>query len=216
MAEQGVSRLEATLHQIEIRGGAELAAIEGIVVEVQGRTVASSLLAASIPVDPGPWKIDVRAPDGRVGSATVSVPDAAGTTPLTLELRPIDQPAPSSDGVSGLTIAGIIVTSVGATAMLTGGIVFGVASGAYPSQCEGAAGEFDPVECPETALRDEANDARGLGDVGGIVFWSGLGVAATGVVLLLIPALADDSSSAARVVPWVGPTQAGASVTVAF
>lgn len=102
-----------------------------------------------------------------------------------------DQPAEPSGGFNPHW-SGIVVTAVGGAALLAGVIVgsYGLAErGDVLSMCSGTA-------CPEE-VRDRAAELDTLGIVADSLLWPGVGIAAAGVLLMLLVSEPDDEAPVA-------------------
>jgi len=152
--------------------------------------------AASTPVAPPPPPSSTAAP--------------SATTP------PPPPPPPSTDRHH--TITPWIVTGVGAATLIAGGVVYLVGAGdvsAAQKICVNGT-------CPNTAAGNSAKSQGQTGNTletaGAVTFWSGLGIAAAGVIWHFLEPTGPVAPEAPRTsfTPVFGPGYAGASVVGRF
>jgi hypothetical protein len=226
-AKERADRLEPSLSKLTI----QVTPTPGLVVERDGVVVVEGAYGTPVAVDPGERTITARAEGYKTWTTTVNVgtsPDTYAVTVPALEEDPTafvaDQPTRGDQGGSdGLIIAGGVVTGVGGAAVLVGAILGGLVlsdASDYGSKCNDQVpdGADYTNGCPPDEVSAEdldgtttlANASTGLFVAGGVV-------AAGGIVMLII-GLMDDSSGQemVRVLPEVGPSQAGLTLTGRF
>jgi hypothetical protein len=201
---------------IELEPGAS---VPGLSVSRDGLVVGEGVFGTALPVDPGPHVVEARAPGRKpfsahvesagAGLVSVKIPAlAAESTPVAAPVvAPQHDAGPSSTEEPGfwspLRVTGVITAGVG-----LGGIAVGSVFGAKAlslnsdskSDCTGDV-------CGETGFADR-KDARKAGNVSTAFFAGGLGLAAVGVVLVIVGAPRAKEGSA-FVTPLPGGAAAG-------
>lgn len=205
--------------EINVKGAPAGAKVD---VTVDGNPVSVALIGVSRPVDPGPHKIEAKAP-GMVGEAAVTLAEGSKES-VEIELKPVagavvvkkDEPkpapeppveAPSSGG--GTKILGYTALGIGVVG-LAAGTIFLLSSSSKRSD----ANALCPNDvCPQSKraeiedLDNSANSARTLSFIGFGVGVVGIGA---GVALLMMSPSSDSkptttaraSSNAITVRPW--------------
>jgi hypothetical protein len=189
-----VAVLEPNLARVKVNLAKPVA--DDAVVLNDGRPLARDLWGTNVAVDAGTHEIDVKAP-GRlpfhqsfkaVDSATtvVDVPllEAAPAPPIVAAPPPKpspERPPPPAD-------TGSTTRTVGALAAATGVIAVGVGIGlgfAAKAKDRDADRACDGSRCNARG-KTLSDDARAMGNIGTVVFTSGMVLAATGVVVWII------------------------------
>jgi hypothetical protein len=202
---------------------------EGVTVLLDGAPLSAALIGLQRPIDPGQHKVEAKSSGSHAEPIAIAIAESESRD-VTLHVTPgagPPEPAvggptrdtttpPAAGGGSSLRTGGWISIGVGAAGVLVGTIFLfknrsnrDDANALCPNgQCP--ASKRDQI----TSLDDSASTASTLAWVGYGVGVVGLGV---GAVLLYMsgqqqsaPATA---GAAARVVPWIGPRSAGATVT---
>lgn len=242
-ARERAKSLESKLSRlrIEVPG-----ASPGTQVERDGQDVGKAAWGMAVPVDPGTHVIRVTAPGKTAWSTEIDVPatprtlsvsvptlsDAVaspastevGTTPTTQPPVEADVDAPRGGGLSGQTVAALVVGGVGLAAVATGS-VFAIQSRSDNASALELCRTLDPEtgreDCASdgeksrhTALVNDAERGRLIGFIG---FGVGGAALVTAVVLL---ATADGDSDSPRgafeVTPlWAGGVR-GAAISGSF
>ncbi len=226
--------------RIEVPG-----ASPGTKVERDGQDVGKAAWGMAVPVDPGKHVVRVSAPGKTSWSTEIDVPgtprtlsvavptlsDAApppssevGTTPTSQPPVEADVEAPRGRGLSGQTVAALVVGGVGLAAVATGSI-FAIQSRADNASAlelcrtlDPTSGEEDCVSDDEkrlhTQLVEDAERSRLIGFVG-----FGVGGAALITAVVLFATADSDSDrpqSGLQVTPlWLGGVQ-GAAISGSF
>ncbi len=191
--------------EAQVDGRAELAVLADEIPSVIV-TIAGGSAAADISVD-GQRVAANRALELDPGAHTFAAFDRGRRVQRVLTLRPKDgllrvllelpvvapgprkrPPPPERSVERGPNLTGMVVTGLGGTALLAGGVIGVVALGkaasvrnAYPDSCVGST-------CPisqRTRIEDDARPVRTLAAVSDVLLISGAVITVTGVVLLL-------------------------------
>jgi hypothetical protein len=129
-------------------------------------------------------------------------------------------PPPPPQEVRGHTALPWIVAGVGVAAAAAGGVLFLVENSAKNSALDKCVG--DSLPCTPNSgqqlstIQSNYNSANGLIPVGAILFYSGLGVAAGGLLWHFLEPTGPVKDSKAAFAPAVGPGFAGASLGGSF
>lgn len=185
--EPGLSRLTVAVERT----------VPGLEVTRSGEELPSSSWDTAVPVDPGTYTIEARAPGHAPWRGEVTVGGDADTATLRIPaLEPGDdetEVTPAADGgLSGLDVAAIASGSVGLACLAVGGALGAVALSQRADLGE-RCGDDDVCEAPvdlaseRSQIESIAHGSTAMFVVGGV----GLGAAAT---LLLISALGDDTA----------------------
>jgi hypothetical protein len=191
-AEGHLRRLEARLSRLRVAVPAQ-ARVPGLQVLRDGVVLDEAVWGAAAPVDPGPHQVEARAAGKRPWLATVIVGDSADQKEVTVAALEDLTPPPRTS--SRLRRAGWISLAVGAAGLAGAGATALAASAKNPA-CPGG-------NCPPTA-QGQVDTYSGLRTASTVTFWVGGGVAAAGLLMVL---LAPAPESAASVV--VAPRFAG-------
>lgn len=214
------------------------ASIQGLVIERNGVELPPESLGLAVPVDPGKQVFRIVAPGYKESTVTIDMKESEKrTVTLTLEaapVAPIATPPPSPQGgargstpppperkTSPLVYAGIGVASLGAASLIAAAVTGGLAKADSDTVDDlvesGACSAGSTINCATDADQASANDAVGRGETlaltSTVTLFAGIGLAATGVVLIAVGATAAPTDEVA-VVPIVGP--GGFGLTIAF
>jgi hypothetical protein len=134
--------------------------------------------------------------------------------------------APPPQQARGHTALPWIVAGVGAAAAVAGGIVYLVEKSAANTDltkaladCVPGTGQSNCVPLPGKPAKadgDAYNSANNLVTVGTVLFWSGLGVAAGGVIWHFLEPTGSKTETKAQLAPAVAPGYAGVSLGAKF
>lgn len=219
LAKAGEERVSAQLHYVEIENAAELLAVEGLEVTIDGAKVSTAVLSTPIAADPGSRSIVLRAPGRDDRTVSIEVPPRAGSTKVKIDLTKtqtqVVAPPVSSPGLGGGQIAGLTIGSIGLAAMIAGGALLIVAKNKYPEGCELDDGSYDFDTCGSPGIKATADDARTLGTIGGATLFPGLGIVVAGVVVFFASPSGDPEAAAAALpIRFAAPgADAGISLT---
>lgn len=168
---------------------------------------------AAKPSEPDP-KTDPETP-AEPQPSTGTTPTGTGTPGDSGQAPDIEEEQPGSSNA----IIAWTVTGVGLAAVVAGVVLDVVAATGRPDADE-ACGEDGGTTLCRAALREDIEASNDLAIAGDITWIAGGVVAVTGIVLLLTigtdDTSDDESATGARVVPLIGPTGAGLSVTTTF
>jgi len=194
--------------------------IPGLEVTRNGEPMAQGSLGTPLPVDPGDQEIVATAPDHQRWSTTVTVePDGDQQQIRIPALEPASAEGTgavtSNDGRSAQSIAGWVLTGIGGASILVAAILGGVASGDVSDARD------DPALCPDEvcteAGREQIDSAEALANGSTAMFVIGGAFVVGGVVLLLTSDSDDEPArESAWILPAVGPTGAGLTITGTF
>lgn len=221
----------------------EPARLPGLVVTRNGVAVDEVLWGQPLPVDPGVYTIEIRAPGHEPQELRIEVPAGPGETRASVPALVPDpkggDPAPdkpgSSDSGTGtdagepmaarprdagmplgrkVALAGAAVAVVGVAT----GTVFGLQARARWNDAEALCGDM-PGDCtPEGVALSK--DAASAGNLSTLSFSIGLAAAAAGAILWFVSApdehAPDADESATRIAPMVSPDTLGASIHLRF
>jgi hypothetical protein len=198
LATERAEALEARLSTLTIRAMAGDASTADLEVRRDGVALQPAELGAAIPVDPGEYVIEARAPGKRPWTTKVSVAAeaakveveipplepapagaaAAGPEPIKADPGPaLNEPAPSG---SAQRTAGIVSGAAGLVGLGVGAF-FGVQASSNWSSAKDKCADY-PYECPQEA-QDLRSDARSRATVSTVAFIAGGALLATGAVL---------------------------------
>lgn len=201
-----------------------------------GAPISQSELGSPIVVDPGMLILEVKASDGRNARQELTIveaqtfdivvpaPGVIGSHPP-LPPPPVSRPPeeqPTSGGLGGVGVAGLILGGVGLAGLGVGG-VFGLVASGQNNDAEELCAPY--VEGTGGTLAGHAQctdalaDARGSADLASVFLIAGGVLSAAGLTLLVVDVAGDDGAApaaAVRVVPWGSPMGAGAAARGTF
>ncbi|HVY25484.1 MAG TPA: hypothetical protein VHB79_02995 [Polyangiaceae bacterium] len=202
IARERAEALESKLSRLELRVSVGRQ-IPGLELVSGGNPVPRASWNTSLPVDPGPLRIEARAPGKKPWSTQITI--APGSSRQALEIpgladAPIVKraaaPAPVAPGGSAQRTGGIIVGAAGLVGLAVGGF-FGYRAYARNQESKADCRADLPNACtPDGArLRGEASDSARLSTIFAL---SGAGLFVSGVTLVLTAPspLKDDRSTA--------------------
>jgi len=206
--------LEERLSKLEVRVPA-VRQVAGLEVLLNGTLVPRASWNTALPVDPGPTRLEARAPGKKTWTTTLAV--AAGPSNQTVEVQKLaDGPRPVAPAAGARTdapesssaqrTAGWVVTATGVIA-LAASSYFGYRAYSLNKKSKGECRADAPNACTEdgVALREDAKTAGALSTIGTVT--GGLMVA-TGVTLVVTaPASTptrDDRATARNFAPALG------------
>jgi len=217
-AQERADALKPTLPHLTI----EAADTPGLVVTRNGDTVAAGALGSAVPLDPGDYTIEATAAGYQSWSKSVSIlaGKSQNVSIPALQISAEDQDggavgpepdAPSGDGPNALVITGGVLIGLGGASVIVGAIMGGmVLSGSSDA-------ENDPALCGDKtctpAGREEIDSLEGKALAADLLLGIGGGVAAAGVVLLIIGSM-DDSSAEGDVALFPSASHDGATLQV--
>ncbi len=190
-AEARAADLEGKLHYLEVTIPAGVASDATAKLTIDGREQPRSSLSSRLPVDPGPRTLRLSTSTGD-RTESVVIPEGPGSTRVELRApepgprKVVDarQPIRSTDATGGfwspMRIAGLSIGLVGLAAVGAGSAVGAAAKSSYDDGLVSGGCAGSPPVCRDAS---GVRDARSLGDVGTAVFFTGVGVAALGIVL---------------------------------
>ncbi len=173
--------------------------VEGAAIFVDGQDRGRLPHPDPLRVEPGSHRIVVRA-EGYQDFVSVVAVSPGQSAEVPIEMTPGQSGGASTTGGGGVSTIGIIVAGVGAAALIGGAITGGLALS--------TAGDAPSANSPQ------ATDARTLALVTDVLLPVGAAAAITGVILMFV--LQDGGGGSAQVVPVVGPTYAGVSLSQSF
>lgn len=189
IALERASSLEERLSKLEVRVPAARQ-VAGLEVLINGTPVPRASYNAELPVDPGPTRIEARAPGKKSWTTTLTV--AAGPSHQNVEVQQLaDAPAPPPRGTarseaprasSAQRTIGYAMTAVGVVAVAASGF-FGYRAYALNKKSKADCRADAPNACtPDgVALREDAKTAGALSSVGAV---SGGLLVASGITLV--------------------------------
>lgn len=212
--------LEQRLSKLEVRVPA-VRQVPGLEVLVNGALVPRASWNTGLPVDPGPTRIEARAPGKKAWTATLAV--AAGPSSQTVEVqkladgpRPVAAPAGAtgqgSSGSSAQSTVGWVMGAAG-VAVLAVSSYFGYSAYALNKKSKADCRADEPNACtPDgVTLREDAKTAGALSTIGtvsgGLLVVSGITLVATAPASL---GTRDEPKSAGNFVPAVELSLRGA------
>jgi hypothetical protein len=206
IVERELARVDALVPRLVLSAGASPP--PGMAVSVDGVALGTSAVGTPIPLDPGRHTVLVTAPGKRQWTAVVelkadgksttfSVPELADAAAGAATSKGPEGPAPAPGGRSGLAVAGILATGVGAGALSVGAF--------FGGRAQAKVDESNRAGCLGTACSPDAarirNEARAAGDVATALVIAG-GAALAGGIALWIAAPGPRAAAAAK--PRVG------------
>jgi hypothetical protein len=232
-AREGASALEPKLSKLTIQ--APKTQIPGLVVKRDGVELNADVLGTPIAVDGGEHVVEASAPGYQTWSGKVTVGRENDKQTLAIgELVKAPEPPPGDPGAGagagagpdqasgggGLRTVGFITAGAG-VAFLGLGAIFGLMASGQASDAENDATLCPNKQCTP-AGRDEIDGAETKALVSTIGFVVGGAAIAGGVVMILVggkkgsEAAAARPAPVARVVPAIGPSGGGLSLSGSF
>jgi hypothetical protein len=186
--------LEPTLTRIFLVVPEGVAALPGLRIERAGQAVERAQWGTAVPVDPGTYRVQVRA-EGRLPWETSVDATAAGAT---VRVQ-VPEPARVAVGLSGRRVGALVVGAVGIAGLAAGGVVGGLTVAQW-NQAQALCPKR--VNCTQEA-HDRSLQVRSLsfGATAGLI--GGGAAVVVGTILWLVPA------AAPRAAMWVAPALAG-------
>jgi hypothetical protein len=219
-AEDEVAKLEPSVPTLRV----DVTPTPGLTVTVDGSTLEPSAYGVARPLDPGDHRVDASAEGHESLTVDVKLAETGGATNVMVPaLKPVlveaagdpsvNEPSASS-GPSPLIIGGGVALGVGAAAAIAGGVVGGlVLSDASKARSDDSLCGADEL-CTETGQSHIAR-AKRKALAADVLIGVGAGVAAAGVVMIVVGSLGD-SDEQVSVLPAVGPTGAGLTLSARF
>jgi serine/threonine-protein kinase len=210
-AHERITKLEPELAYLTIEVAEGTRTLAGLRIRRDGADAGSGIIGAAVPVDPGPVKVDVSAPDHESFTVTVRVQprahqtvliptlaavepshaaDVAAVAPVAAPARepqkPAEQPAsapkPPPEAKNEGSTQRIIGLSVAGLGLV--GIGVGTYFGIAAAGDEKKADhECSPTECPDQAELNHSTDAHRHATISTIAFATGGGLLAVGAVV---------------------------------
>ncbi|CAN5802953.1 hypothetical protein BH09MYX1_BH09MYX1_60980 [soil metagenome] len=178
-ARSRATEMEPRLPRLVIRVAKSLPELE---VKRDANGVAQVTWGVAVPVDPGPHVIEASAPGHEPFRREVTATIGQVTTiDIVLDLS---KSAPPKRAISGVRIFGATALGVGA-ALVAVGAAFGIA--ALTLQNDVRARGCDATRCTDQGAADDNARVGVFADVSTVLFATGLGLAAIGVVFLVLP-----------------------------
>jgi serine/threonine-protein kinase len=232
-ARERIAKLEPQLAYLTIEVAEGTKNLPGLHLKRDGADAGPGIIGAAVPIDPGPAKIEVTAPEHESFSVTVRIQPGAHQTvliptlaalepgaqpavvplPVPVEQQPTQTPAqpppppaPAAESNPGGTqrIVGLVIGGVGVVGLGLG-TYFGLTA---MSKDKDADAKCTPTLCQEQADFDNADSAHKSATLSTVSFVAGGALLATGaVVFFLAP-----SKSKVGVTPLFAPGFAGVSV----
>jgi hypothetical protein len=211
LARERAEELEARLSRVTITAAA---AVEGLIVELDGRALGESTLSTPLPIDPGAHLLKASAPGKREwsqqfeiaaepASQTIEVPaledapvEAAPVAQPRAVAPPPDQPPPEQR--TGKRIAGFVVGGVGLAGIGVGSY-FGLRA---KSQADDANRFCRGSICNQEGL-DGHDDAKGSALIANVLFGVGIVGVVAGTYLIVTSGPVEPSSTQSAAL-WVG------------
>jgi tetratricopeptide (TPR) repeat protein len=167
--------LEARLSKLQLKVSAERR-VQGLELLVNGTAVPSASWNSALPVDPGPTRLEARAPGKRTWNGSITIVQGPASqsmeVPRLLDAprpppRPVDQAAYSHDEGSAQRLVGYVMTAAGVVALGAGGY-FGYRAYSLNKKSKAECRADDPNACTTEGvdLRDDAKTAGALSTVG--------------------------------------------------
>lgn len=236
-AQDHIAKLEPELAYLTIEVAEATRALPGLHIKRDGVDAGSAIIGASVPLDPGPVKVDVTAPEHESFSVTVRLAPRARQTVVIPTLAVVDSPHTDA-GPAPLATPSVTPGPAGQAppprplasppqpadeaspggaqrgigiAVGSAGII-GLAVGSYfglaaISAEKKADRECTPTQCSEALGQSHSDDAHHDATISNITFAVGGGLLAAGVVIYLIAP--SKSEHALGVTPLVAPGFAG-------
>lgn len=210
-ARERAALLEARLSTLVVQASAEVTAIEGLAMRLNGTALPRAVWGTPVPVDPGTQRVELEAPGYRAFSREVAV--AEGTGPVVLEVPALDPAAPTAvspppaspvtapassaplhaGGETQRTV-GYGVGGVGVAGMIVGSI-FGLRAISKNGESQDSCRTEKLCSERGLELRDEARTAARVSTV---AFIAGGVLVGTGLTLVLTAAGSREASPSAR------------------
>lgn len=213
-AERGA--LVAKLPSLTVRLDPSLAGAE---VALDGKPMPAALVGVKLPANPGDHvvtatrgaeKVEAKVAAVEAKSAEVvlrgdpNAPKPAVVAPPAAPPSPAPV-APAASGGSALRTAGYVALGVGGASIVAGAVLGGMT---FASKSKLESEGCDASGCPRSAESDlSKHDALRAASMG--TLYGGVGVAAVGVVLLLVAPKDASRSSGRAIAPWVGAGDVG-------
>ncbi|WP_394828681.1 type IV pilus biogenesis/stability protein PilW [Pendulispora albinea] len=225
-AKQHASAVEAKLSRIKLTA-ADPSAASGATLKVDGKIVGAASIGASIPMDPGPHRLEVSAPGKRTRETPFTVPEGPSTTEI--PVPSLEDPSGTPEKTetaggggeeetpakkdkagagSGKRTLGFVVGGIGVAGLAVGAI-FGASYLGKQSdynKCTGFCGGS------EAADRDQKSSAQTTGWIATAGFGVGIAGLVAGAILIATAKPTEKSAAAVRVVPAFGPKESGLSL----
>lgn len=217
--------LEPKLAFLAIKLPADLAAIKGLTIRRDGKSVPANMWGVNVPVDPGPRIVGVSAP-GRVPWSSRVTVELGKLAVVNVPVLAMSSPTEHEDDSSGKNLA-LIVGGVGVTLIALGvGIGMTAAANGKSSDADAqnaamprgvcASPIATPYQAPCSALLETLRDQDSFTDTA-IVSYVIAGVAgAATVTYALWPMPKPSGAASVRPVPIVTATEAGLWLTGSF
>jgi serine/threonine-protein kinase len=207
---EGKERVEPKVPKVII---AVTSAAEGLTIERGGVELSNTMYGVELPVDPGMVPVTVKrgdqvletreieAKEGGVARLELDLAAIAAANPPPPEPEPVVQPAPMPVGPYDPTHrnVGIIVSAVGATALLVAG---GLEIGALVKKGQANASDSCVNKFCSQAGLDAAESAKTFAEVGQWVGVGGLITLAVGATIFFTAPSEPDDEEAALLLPW--------------
>lgn len=218
--DEQVAAVRKSAPLLTIRVPAEIKGKPGLSILSNGKTVPASQWDASVPVNPGtyrieatasgkdPWEtsVDVKEP-GKTVTVAVSPPSWGLADPSSGNV-PIQGDSPKATPSSNLRVMGFVGLGLGGAGLALGGILGGLA---ISKNKEGAAYCNAQNACKQAGY-DVRLDAYNLGNGSTAAFVAGAVLVGAGALLVgLSPSVkrSSEASQAIRVETWIGPSSFG-------
>lgn len=212
-ARDQAAALAARVPHVVITVGSQVAALPGLVVELDGLAIAPTALGTQLPVDPGEHRIEARATGKAMAQRTLKIAESESQSVAFASLDDAaataapDDVAAASDGPRPLFVAGLVVGGVG-VAGIGVGAVFGLLASGASSDSDESCAPFQAgtggTHAAYLQCVDDRESAGSLADVSTIAFIAGGVLAAGGVGLVLLDGAGSSDQAALMLVP--GPT----------
>jgi hypothetical protein len=192
--EKRMAELEARLPRLVVRLAPGSPA--GVQVTRDGVALGPAAFDLPLPVDPGPHRIEVAAP-GRAPKVYETRAEESRLSELTVEpgaplpVKPATVPparhdeAKSADAGRSLRLVGYVTAGVGVGGIGVGTVTGLMANGKKQTIEDSCTKHGDGYTCPPEGV-DASKSGKTLATVSSIAMISGLALAATGVVLVLV------------------------------
>jgi len=208
----------------------ELPKEDGLVIKIDGNTIAPALTREKLPLDPGEHELVASAEGKKPRTVTFTVPPGPAVTNVSVaaldegesETKPkpppvVDEtpPPPPIDDTkatsgSGLKTAGFVTLGVGVVAIGIGSYL-GLSAKSLDKDAEALC---TPRGCTSEG-KSLNDDARSRGNLATVVFTIGAVAAAGGLVMVLV-APSSSSKATASLTPWVAHTGGGLGLSGSF
>jgi serine/threonine-protein kinase len=232
-AHEHIAKLEPELAYLTIEVAEGTRSLPGLHIKRDGVEAGTGIIGAAVPLDPGPVKVDVTAPEHESFSVTVKLLPRARQTVLIPTLAAVEAPHGADASAPPVTTApsetppplaspppppppaepsnpggtqrviGVVVGSAGVVGLAAGGY-FGLAAISAEKKADR---ECSPTECAEALGKGHSDDAHHDATLSNVTFAVGGGLLAAGAVIYLLAP--SKSATALGVSPLVGPGFAG-------